>query len=142
ARAGHDLENAVTTVEFLDNQRLPDVRLETSYRGSGVGGTQLLRTGTFPGTVIGASSTGFASALGQAFTPDYPTWSVGITVSYPLGRSYEQASHARAEIERQQAAQRIASLQLQTAEDVRRAARQLRSTAERVDAARAGATLA
>jgi outer membrane protein TolC len=63
-------------------------------------------------------------------------------VSYPLGRSYEEASLARAEIERRQAAQRIASLQLQTAETVRQAARQMRSTAERVDAARAGATLA
>ena len=41
ARAGHDLENATTNVEYLDNQRLPDVRLETSYRGNGLGGTQL-----------------------------------------------------------------------------------------------------
>ena len=51
ARAGHDLENAQTNVEFLGNQRLPDVRLETSYRGSGLGGTQFLRTGGFPGIV-------------------------------------------------------------------------------------------
>ena len=46
---GHELENATTNVEFLNNQRLPDVRLETSYRGSGLGGTQFLRTGGFPG---------------------------------------------------------------------------------------------
>jgi outer membrane protein TolC len=63
-------------------------------------------------------------------------------VNYPLGRTYEEASLVRAEIERRQAAQRIASLRLQTAETVRQAARQVRSTAERVDAARAGATLA
>src|SRR5438132_6679175 len=31
ARAGHDLENAKTNVAFLTNQKLPDVRLETSY---------------------------------------------------------------------------------------------------------------
>ena len=49
ARAGHELENARTNVEFLSNQKLPDVRLETSYRGSGLGGTQFLRTGGFPG---------------------------------------------------------------------------------------------
>ena len=30
ARAGQELENAETTVAFLRNQRLPDVRLETS----------------------------------------------------------------------------------------------------------------
>jgi outer membrane protein TolC len=142
ARASHELENARTNVEFLDNQKLPDVRLETSYRGSGLGGTQLLRTGGFPGVITGTHGRSFGAALGQAFTPDFPTWSVGVTVSYPLGRSYEQANFARAEIERRQAAQRIASLQLQTAETVRQAARQVRSTAERVDAAGAGATLA
>jgi outer membrane protein len=142
ARANHDLENARTTVQFLSNQKLPDVRLETSYRGSGLGGTQFLRTGGFPGVISGTRDRSFANALGQAFTPDYPTWSVGVTVNYPIGHSYEEASLARAEIERRQASQHIASLRLQTVETVRQAARQVRSTAERVDAARASATLA
>ena len=142
ARAGHELENARTTVEFLHNQRLPDVRLETSYRGNGLGGTQFLRGGGFPGSVIGSRDRGYEDALGQVFTHDYPTWSVGLTVSYPLGRSYEAASHARAEVERRQAAQRISSLRVQAAETVRRAGRQIHSTAERVEAARAGASLA
>ena len=99
-------------MEFLSNQKLPDVRLETSYRGSGLGGTQFLRTGGFPGVVTGTRNRSFGDALGQAFTPDYPTWSFGVTVSYPLGRSYEEASLARAEVERRQVAQRIASLRL------------------------------
>jgi outer membrane protein TolC len=142
ARAGQDLENATTTVKFLNNQKLPDVRLETSYRGNGLAGTQFLRTGGFPGTVTGTRDRSFGAALGQSFSPDYPTWSVGVTVSYPIGPSYDDASLARAEAERRQAAQRIASLQLQTAEAVRQAARQVRSTAERVDAARASEGLA
>src|SRR5439155_23568210 len=128
--------------EFLRNQRLPDVRLEASYRGSGLAGTQLLRTEGFPGIVTGTRDRSFGDALGQAFSPDFPTWSLGVTVSYPLGRSYEEASVARAEIERRQAAQRIASLRLDAAADVRTAARQVRSNAERVDAARATAALA
>ncbi|HEY3043263.1 MAG TPA: TolC family protein [Vicinamibacterales bacterium] len=142
ARAGHELENAKTNVEFLSNQKLPDVRLETSYRGSGLGGTQFLRTGGFPGVITGTLNRGFGDALGQAFSPDYPTWSVGVTVNYPLGRSYEEASLARADIESRQAAQRIASLRLEVAETIRQAARQIQSSAERVDAADAGATLA
>src|SRR5262249_2996480 len=99
ARAGHDLDNAKTTVDFLQNQRLPDVRLETSYRGNGLSGTQFLRTGGFPGSVTGVRALGFGSALGQVFSNDYPTWSVGLTVSYPLGRSFEAASLARADVE-------------------------------------------
>jgi outer membrane protein TolC len=142
ARAGHELENTRTTVEFLRNQRLPDVRLETSYRGSGLGGTQFLRTGGFPGVVTGTRNRGIEDALGQVFTTDYPTWSFGIRVSYPLGRSYEAASFARADVERRQAAQHIASLRVQAADTVRRAGRQVHGTAERVAAARARTTLA
>jgi outer membrane protein TolC len=141
-RAGHELENARTDVELRTNQKLPDVRLETSYRGAGLGGTQFLRAGDFPGSIIGTRRRNFGDALGQAFTTDYPAWSVGLTVSYPLGRSFEEAGAARAEIERRQAAQRIESLKLDAAETVRRAARQIRAAAERTDAARAGAELA
>ncbi len=120
ARAAQELENAKSTVEFLDNQRLPDVRLETSYRGSGLGGTEFLRSGGFPGSIIGTRNRGVGDALGQAFTGDYPAWSLGVSVSYPIGRSYEASSMARAEVERQQVTQRIASLRVQTAEMVRR----------------------
>jgi len=142
SRAGLELENARATAAFLDNQRLPDVRLEASYGSAGLAGTQYIRTDGFPGTIIGARARSFGDALGQAFGPDYPTWSVGLTVSHTLGHSFEDASRARAVIERQQAAHRISSLQLQAAESIRQTARQIRSSGERIDAARAGATLA
>jgi outer membrane protein len=142
ARAQQDLANAKTNVDFFRNQRLPDVRLETSYSGSGLGGTQFLRSGGFPGLVTGTRSLGLGDAVGQVFSNDFPAWSVGLTISYPVGRSYEAASLAGAQVETRQAEQRIASLRIQAAETVRRAGRQIQSTAERVDAARAAATLA
>jgi outer membrane protein len=142
ARARNDLANTVTDIDFYNNQKLPDVRLETSYRGNGLGGTQFLRTGGFPGVVTGTLNRGFGGVIDQVFNPDYATWSLGLTVSYPIGHSYEEAGLARAGVERRQAAQRIASLQLEAGEAVRQAARQVRSTAERIEAARAGATLA
>lgn len=142
ARAGRELENARTTVAFLDNQRLPDVRLETSYRGSGLGGTEFLRTGGIPGTITGVRSRGFGDALGQVFTNDYATWSVGVSISYPLGRNYDVASHARADVERRQVVQKMASLRVRAAEGVRQAGRQVTSTAGRVRAAEAVVALA
>jgi outer membrane protein TolC len=142
ARAGQDLAIARAQVTYLSNQRLPDVRVEASYRGNGLSGTEFIRAGGFPGTVTGTRSHTLAGALGQVFTNDYPTWSLGVSVSYPLGRSYEDASLARGEIERRQAEQRIASLRLQVAESIRRAARRATSTAERVEAARAAAAFA
>ncbi len=141
-RARNEVRNAATGVEFLSNQKLPDVRIETSYRGSGLGGSQLLRTGGFPGAITGRVDSGFGDVLGQVFGRDYPTWSLGVTVSYPLGRSFEQVSTVRADVERRQADARVASLQLDVAQTIRQAARQVRSTAEREDAARAGAALA
>jgi outer membrane protein len=92
--------------------------------------------------VIGTRNRGFGGVLNQLLSDDYSTWSFGLTVSYPIGRSYEEAGLARASVERQQATQRIASLQLEASESIRQAARQVQSTAERMDAARAGATLA
>ena len=58
------------TSSFFTNQKLPDVRLEASYRGGGLGGTQLLRTGPFPGEVTGRLGTGFGNTLGQLFKHD------------------------------------------------------------------------
>ena len=142
ARAGHDLEKQQETIAYLNNQRLPDVRLETSYRGNGLAGTQFVRGSGFPGSIIGTRNRGFGDALGQVFSDDYPAWSFGLTVSYPLGQSFEAASLVRTQVERRQTAQRIASLRIEAAETVRRAGRQVRSTAERVEAARAGAALA
>ena len=142
ARARQDLDNAITTVSFFRNQTLPDLRFEASYRAGGAGGTQLLRSGGFPGEITGVVRRNFGDVLGQLFTHEYPAWSVGVTASYPLGGSFDEANHARAEIEQRQAALRIASLELQVAEGVRRAARQVTSTAERIEAARAGETLA
>src|SRR4030095_17226468 len=44
-RANRDLDNAKTNIEYFNNQKLPDVRLETSYRGNGLRGTEMLRPG-------------------------------------------------------------------------------------------------
>ena len=97
---------------------------------------------SFPERSIGTARRSYGSALGQMFDSTYPAWSVGLTVSYSLGRSYEEAGSARAQVERRQAAQRISSLQLQIAETLRQAVRQVQSTAERIEAARAGTTVA
>jgi outer membrane protein TolC len=142
ARARKDLDNLATSVDFFNDQKLPDVRLETSFRSNGLGGTRFLRSGGFPGTITGTTNRGYGSVLGDVFGSTYPTWSVGLTVNYALGRSFEEAGLARAQVERRQATQRIASLQLQIAETLRQAARQVHSTAQRIEAARAGESVA
>ena len=141
-RAKKELENIGTNADFFKDQKLPDVRLETSFRSNGLGGTRFLRAGEFPGTVIGTSRRGYGGVLGDVFGSAYPTWSVGLSVNYALGQSFEEASFARTQVEQRQAAQRIASLQLEIAETLRQAARLIHSTSERIEAARAGAGVA
>src|ERR1019366_2962295 len=95
-RARKDIDNAQTNVKFTANQKLPDVRLNASYQANGLGGTQILRAGNFPGTIVGPGSiTSFGSVLGQLLGSDFPTWTVGVSVNYPIGGSTEQANAAR-----------------------------------------------
>ena len=132
-----EVQNAETQVAYFRNQQLPDVRLEASYRAAALGGTQLIREGGFPGQVVATRDVGFGSVLEQVFRRDYPAWTAGVTVTYPLGRSYEDAALTRAELERRQASARLGSLAVQAEREIRQAARQVASSAERVDATRA-----
>ena len=108
ARARKDTENAQTSLRLATNQKLPDVRVNASYQASGLGGTEVMRSGGFPGTIVGPGQvTSFASILDQLARSNYPTWAMGVSVSYPFGQSSEEAIHARSVLEAQQAAHRV-----------------------------------
>lgn len=136
-RARKELENAGTSVQYFSNQRLPDVRLQASYLSTGLGGTRLARVGGFPGTLVGTDeTTPFGRVLDQVFRRDFPTWTVGFTVSYPLGRSFEEAGLARARLEETQAKERLKALEVKAIRQVREAAWNLEMNAKRIEATR------
>jgi len=142
-RARKDIENSQTGVKYAGNQRLPDVRLNASYQASGLGGTQVVRTGGFPGTIVGPGSiTPFGSVLGQLFSSDYPTWAVGVNVSYPIGESSDQANYARAKLEHSQAEQRLKGNESRAILQVRDAAWKIEMNAKRIETTRAARELA
>ena len=142
-RARKDIENSQIGVKYAGNQRLPDVRLSASYQASGLGGTQVLRTGGFPGTIVGPGAiTPFGSVLGQLFSSDYPTWAVGVNVSYPIGESSDQANYARAKLEHSQAGQRLKGNEARAILQVRDAAWKIEMNAKRIETTRAARELA
>ena len=142
-RARKDIETANVGVTFTTNQKLPDVRVNANYAANGLGGTQVLRTGGFPGTIVGPGpGTDFGSVLGQLFSSDYPTWSVGLNVSYPLGTSADQANAARAQLERKQADARLKSVESRAIQQIRNAAYQVEMNAKRIETTRAARELA
>jgi outer membrane protein TolC len=143
ARARKDIENAQTTLKFTNNQTLPDVRLNASYQTSGLGGTQILRTGGFPGTIVGPGAvTDFGSVVNQLFSRDFPTWALGVSVSYPLGASADQASYARAQLERTQAGVRLKREEGRAIQQVRDAGWKVEMNAKRIETARLAHELA
>jgi len=143
ARSRKEIENAQIALKYAGNQRLPDVRLNASYQASGLGGTQVLRSGGFPGTIVGPGAiTDFGTVLNQLFAHDYPTWSVGVSVAYPLGQSGEQANYARAQLERSQADEREKSAEARAIQQIRDAAWKIDMNAKRIDTTRAARELA
>jgi outer membrane protein len=143
ARARKDIESSQTSLKFTRNQRLPDLRLNASYQASGLGGTQVLRTGGFPGTIVGSGTvTDFGSVLNQLFGRDYPTWTVGLNVSYPIGQSAEEANNARARLENTQAQERLKSAEAHVIQQVRDAGWKIEMNAKRIQTAHAARELA
>ncbi len=136
------LEVTDTDIRYHRNQRLPDVSLQVNYGLVGVGGERLLRTGGFPGTVVGRQEKSFGDVLGDIFANEFPNWTVGVTVSYPLGTSSADAALERSRLERSRSEARRRSLELQVATQVRDAARSVRTNLQRVEATRVARELA
>ena len=112
------------------------------YGLAGLGGTQFLRGSGFPGPIVGENQRSFGSVLGDLFTNQYPNWTVGLNVSYPLGRTQQEANLARARLQVSQGRAQLKSGELQVVTQVRNVARQVQTNQKRVDSTRASRLLA
>ncbi len=131
-----------TNIKLAKNGTLPDVRVQATYLASGLGGSRLLRTGGFPGTIVGSEDTSWSTVLEQVLQADFPTWTVGVTMTYPLGKSAEEANLARTRIERDQAQARLRDVELVAVREVRDAALRVEQNRQRIDTTQLGRELA
>ena len=136
------IENTDTNARYFANQRLPDVNLHVDYSVAGLGGRRFLRGPGFPGPVIGQQNYAFGDVLGDLLGNDFPSWQVGLTVGYPLGRSTADANLARARLERSQAGARLREIEIRVASEVREVARRVNTSLQRVEATRIARELA
>jgi outer membrane protein TolC len=136
------LEQSDITIRYLRDQTMPEVNLDFDYSASGVGGTQLFRSSVIGGDVTGSAERSFGTVVGDVFTNAYPTWSAGVTVRYPVGRSPQESNLARARLQYQQTTTRIREQQLQVAVQVRDAGRQVQTNQKRVETTRRARELA
>lgn len=136
-------ENNVT-VRYLEDQLKPQADFVGTYGLVGLGGTQLIKSGTsvnnneITGTVPG----GYGDALSTLFGNNFPRWTAQVNISYPLGLSAQEASAARARVQVSQVQAQLKQIELQVATDVTNAAVTAQSNAERVQAASAARDLA
>ncbi len=143
-QARKNLQANDVTLRLLDNQKLPQVDLQTRYATSGVGGTRLITQGdgVDRGTIVGVDPGGYLDALNTLFRNRLPTWSMALNISYNLGTSTADASIARARIQQNQIEVQLRQLDLQVTSDVSNFAIQVQNAAERVQAAQASRDLA
>jgi HAE1 family hydrophobic/amphiphilic exporter-1 len=141
-QARKQLETIDSNLRFYHNQTLPQLNLEADYGTRGIGGTQLLRGEGFPGPIIGELDRSMGSVFGDVFSFNYPSWTVGLTMSYTLGKNASEATYARTQIERDQAALQIRRIELEVGTEVRNVVRQVNTNLKRVDATRAATALA
>jgi outer membrane protein TolC len=136
-------QSADVSLKLANEERKPGVDLVANYSATGVGGTRVLRsTDALGSTVVGTVPGSYFDALSSLAGLNYPTWSVGLTVSMPLGKKAADAAYARGVVEKRQSELRIEALQLQVAADVTRSAEAVRTAEESVQAAGSARQLA
>jgi outer membrane protein TolC len=136
------LEASDINIRYFRNQTLPDINLQADYGITGLGGTRLIRGEGFPGAVIGSDARSFGSVLGDLLQNDFPSWTLSLTVGYPIGTSTAEANHARARLQYSQAQTQIRNLELQVGTQIRDFGRQVNTNVKRVEATRSSRQLA
>jgi outer membrane protein TolC len=140
--ARKSLEKADMSVQYRRNQLLPQLDLVANYGTSGLGGTQLVRDPEFGGPVVDTIPGGYGDALDEVFGRDYPTWSVGVQLSYAIPNRSQKASAAAARIDKDQLLASYRRLEMQVAAEVRTAGRGVESGFKRVASTQAARRLA
>ncbi len=122
-------------VRYFRNQTLPQVDLEGLVQLTGVGGTELVREGFF-GPAVETIPGGYGDALSQMGGFDYRDWRLGLSFSYPIGPNQAHAEHAQAQTDVTRQRETIREQEVQIAQEVRTAVRQVQTNRRRIDASR------
>jgi outer membrane protein TolC len=137
--ARKNLESADISLEYARNQTLPGVDLVAAYGSVGIGGTQL--RDAFGDPLPLPISGGYGDAVSTLFDREFPSWSIGVNLTYPLFNRQARATSARARISREQSLASIRRLEMQIAAEVRSAARAVETDMKRVESTRAARVL-
>jgi outer membrane protein len=135
--AKNNIAQSDISIRYFRNQILPDINAQAQYITTGTAGVLLDHN---LGAVLGQR--GYSSALADVFQNNYPAWTFGVQVGYPLGTSTAKANLERAKLQYQQSMTQLKNLEMQIAAQVRGVARQVAANQKRVESATASRMLA
>jgi outer membrane protein TolC len=145
--AKNSIEQSDINIKYYRNQIRPDVNANVQYITTAAGGTQLSQVdlaAAAAGAAINRTviaERGFGTVLGDVLQNQYPNWTVGISIGYPLGANAAHANLARVRLEYDQSQAQLKNAQLQVVSQVRAVARNVTTNQKRVQAARAAREL-
>jgi outer membrane protein TolC len=143
--AQNQIEQTEVNLKFFRSQVLPEVNANVAYQANAVGGSVLQPITSFPPTATERSvlsQRGFGSVLGDVFTSEFPAWTFGVSISYPVGDNTQKTNLSRATLQYQQSLTQLRNIELQVATQIRDSARSVQTNQKRVDSARAARDLA
>jgi outer membrane protein TolC len=133
-------ENLQDQLRLAKQGTKPTLDLVANYGSAGTGGTQLLDLISRE-PLTSPISGGYGDSLSELRSLDFPTWSVGVNFTYPIGNKAAKNSAARAQLAYEQYSAVLRRAELQIASEVRTAARAVESNFKRVATTRSARTL-
>ena len=131
------------TLRYMGDQLKPTINLVATYAATGIGGPALARgTSTLGAPITATIPGGIGDAFSSLLGRDYPTWAVGLNVTYPFLTNTQQVTLARARVQESQVAAQLKQQQLQVATDVITAVITATNAVESVQAAQVASDLA
>lgn len=118
-----DIANRELNLRFARNQLLPEFSLEGSIGATGLGPT-------------------FGESTDRLTSGDFYNYSIGATLSMPIGNRAARSDFLRARFELEQAQASLRQVKLRITAEVREAVRQVETAAKRVDTSGAAVVLA
>ncbi len=146
-----DLEVDRTTIltnqinfSVAKNQLLPQLDLNLAYWSPGISGDRILylNNDPFMGVVIGKEKAGASKALRDATKFLYQNWTVGLTLSIPVGNLVSRANYALAKLQLDQSLVKLKNQEQQIYLEVSDAVRSVETGAKSVEAYRIARELA
>lgn len=135
--AQHDLRAIEARAEGAKWNGLPELDLVGGLGGTGLAGDP--RPVIFGGDTLRVGvQGGYGEAMSQALRRDFPNWSVGLELTFPIPLRAERGERSRLRSEVERARQRVEAIRRELEERVRAGYRELLHSRERFEVAEEG----